>query len=69
MFLDCSVEKIVTCAAIDNSASWCIMEKVGFVRHDKTKMIQYTYLDELTEVYSYELTKEKYLTFNSSKIM
>jgi len=61
MFLDCGVEKIVTCAAIDNPASWHVMEKLGFVRQDKIKMVQYTYLDESTPCYSYELTKEEYL--------
>ena len=61
MFLECEIEQIITGAAICNPASWKIMEKLGFERQEITKMIQYTFLDELTESYSYVLTKEKYL--------
>ena len=64
MFLDCEIEQIITGAAICNPASWKIMEKLGFERQEKTKMIQYTFLDELTEIYSYVMTKEKYLSLN-----
>jgi ribosomal-protein-alanine N-acetyltransferase len=64
MFLECEIEQIVTCAAICNSASWRIMEKLGFERQEKTNMIQYTFIDGLTEDYSYVLTKEKYLSLN-----
>lgn len=64
MFLECEIEQIITGAAICNPASWRIMEKLGFERQDATKMIQYTFLDELTEDYSYVLTKERYLSLN-----
>ncbi len=64
MFLECEIEQIVTGAAICNPSSWRIMEKLGFERQEKNKMIQYTFLDELTEGYSYILTKEKYLSLN-----
>lgn len=64
MFLDCEIEQIITGAAICNLASWKIMEKLGFERQEKTKMIQYTFLDELTEIYSYVMTKERYLSLN-----
>lgn len=64
MFLDCEIEQIITGAAICNPASWKIMEKLGFERQEKTKMIQYTFLDELTEIYSYVMTKERYLSLN-----
>ena len=40
------------------------MEKLGFEKQKNTKMIQYTFLDELTEVYSYVITREKYLSLN-----
>ena len=64
MFLECEIEQIITGAAICNLASWTIMEKLGFERQEKTKMIQYTFLDELTEIYSYVMTKERYLSLN-----
>lgn len=65
MFLECEIESIITGAAICNPASWMIMEKLGFERQEKTKLVQYTFLDELTEDYSYEMTKERYISFNS----
>lgn len=64
MFLECEIEQIITGAAICNPASWRIMEKLGFERQEKTKMIQYTFLDGLTEIYSYVMTKERYLSLN-----
>lgn len=66
MFLECEIEQIITGAAICNPASWRIMEKLGFERQEKTKMIQYTFLDGLTEIYSYVMTKERYLSLNLS---
>lgn len=66
MFLECEIEQIITGAAICNPASWKIMEKLGFERQEKTKIIQYTFLDELTEIYSYVMTKERYLSLNLS---
>ncbi len=62
MFLECDIEEIITGAAICNPASWKIMERLGFERQKQTKMVQYTFLDELTEDYSYVLTREKYLS-------
>lgn len=64
MFLECEIEQIITGAAICNPASWKIMEKLGFKRQKVTKFIQYTFLDELTENYSYIMTKERYLSLN-----
>ena len=60
MFNECEIEAIKTGAAIQNPASWMIMEKFGFVRLNKTKMVEYTYVDEPVEDYQYYLTKEKY---------
>ena len=40
------------------------MEKLGFIRQEKTKMVQYTFLYELTEDYQYIMTKERYLELN-----
>ena len=66
MFLECEIEQIVTSAAICNPASWKIMEKLGFEKQEGTKLVQYTYLDELVENYFYVLTKERYLSLNES---
>ena len=67
MFQKAEIDEIRTGAAIDNPASWKIMEKLDFDRTNQTKMIQYTYLDELTEDYQYILTKEKYLKTMKNK--
>lgn len=60
MFNECGIDEIRTGAAIQNRASWLIMEKFGFVRLDKTKMVEYTYVDEPVEDYQYFITKEMY---------
>ena len=60
MFNECEISEIRTGAAIKNPASWMIMEKFEFVRLDKTKMVEYTYVDEPVEDYQYYLTKEMY---------
>lgn len=67
MFYEVGIEKIETCAAIENPASWKIMEKFGFRRLNKTKLIKYTIQTKKTECYCYEITKEKY-TKSESKI-
>ncbi len=67
MFDEADISEIVTGAAISNPASWMIMEKLGFVRQDRTNMVQYTYLDELVEDYSYAMTKEQWLDFKCKK--
>ena len=46
MFNECKIDEIKTGAAIQNPVSWIIMEKFGFARLDKTKMVEYTYLDD-----------------------
>ena len=66
MFNECEIDEIRTGAAIQNPASWGIMEKFGFERLDKTKMVEYTYLDEPVEDYQYVLTREMYKNKNSS---
>ena len=60
MFVECEIDEIKTGAAIQNPASWKIMEKFGFTRLDNTKMVEYTYVDEPVEVYQYNLTRQKY---------
>ena len=67
MFNECEVEEIQTGAAIQNPGSWRIMEKLGFVRQDKTRLVDYTYLDEPVEDYQYHLTREMYLENNNIK--
>ena len=61
MFEEVEIDSIITGAAIQNPASWKIMEGLGFKRTDKTHMVEYTYLDEPVEDYQYVLTKEMYL--------
>ncbi len=68
MFTQVDIKEIRTGAAIVNPASWTIMEKLGFVRQDKTKMIQYTFLNEPVEDYSYLLTKERWLSLSKERI-
>ena len=65
MFNECEIEEIKTGAAIQNPASWKIMEKYGFEKQNYTKMVEYTYLDEPVEDYQYCLTKEMYLNRNN----
>ncbi len=64
MFNEVDISEIRTGAAIVNPASWRIMDRLGFIRQDKTKMVQYTFLDEPVEDYSYILTKEEWLSLN-----
>lgn len=66
MFYEVKIDKIETSAAIENSASWHIMEKFGFQRLNKTKMVKYTVQTKETECYCYEMTKEEYIKNNST---
>lgn len=63
MFLEVGIDKIETCAAIINSASWRLMEKLGFKRIPKLKKIKYTYLEDEVECFCYELLRDEYLKF------
>lgn len=67
MFTECEIDEIRTGAAIQNPALWMIMEKFGFLRLDKTKMVEYTYADELVEDYQYYLTRQMYLENKNHK--
>ena len=67
MFTECEIDEIRTGAAIQNPASWMIMEKFGFLRLDKTKMVEYTYADEQVEDYQYYLTRQMYLENKNHK--
>lgn len=58
MFKECEIDEIKTCVAINNPASWKILEKLGFERLDGTELIDYTYQDEPIEDYRYHITKE-----------
>ena len=60
MFMKVEIEEIQTGAAIENPASWKVMEKIGFIKQDTTRKNQYTFLDEPTEIYLYKITKEQY---------
>ena len=60
MFEEVQITKIITGAAIDNPASWKIMDKLGYIKLPQTKLVTYTYLDDPVEIYKYEITKEQY---------
>ena len=60
MFEEVEISKIITGAAIDNPASWKIMDRLGYTKLPQTKLVTYTYLDEPVEIYTYEITKEQY---------
>ena len=65
MFKEVQIDKIETCAATDNLASWKIMEKLGFHRTNKIKKVKYTILTEEVDCYCYEITREEYLNLVS----
>ncbi|MDY4858611.1 MAG: GNAT family N-acetyltransferase, partial [Bacilli bacterium] len=65
MFKEIQIDKIETCAATDNLASWKIMEKLGFHRTNKIKKVKYTILTEEVDCYCYEITREEYLNLVS----
>ena len=67
MFNECEIDEIKTGAAIQNPASWKIMEKFGFEKLNETKMVEYTFVDEPVEDYQYYLTKEMYFKNQNSK--
>ena len=67
MFEEVEIDSIITSAAIKNISSWKIMEKLGFKRNNKIKLVQYTFQDNLTENYEYILTKEMYFKKNVEK--
>lgn len=60
MFEEVQITKIITGAAIDNPASWKIMDRLGYQKLPQTKLVTYTYIDEPVEIYTYEITKEQY---------
>ncbi len=37
------------------------MEKLGFCRKKEIKKVQYTFLDELTDIYVYTIDRETFL--------
>lgn len=60
MFEEVEITKIITGAAIDNPASWKIMDRLGYNKLPETKLVTYTYLDDPVEIYTYEITREQY---------
>lgn len=65
MFNEVNITEIKTGAAIDNPASWKLMEKLGFIkRTNKTHLVKYTFIDTPVEAYSYGITKEEYIKHN-----
>lgn len=68
MFMEAEISEIRTGAAIENPASWKIMEKLGFVRNNETKMVQYTYLDYPVEDYTYQISREQWINLKEENI-
>lgn len=61
MFNEVEIEKIKTGAAIENEASWKLMEKLGFIKDKKnTKKLKYTFVDKPVEMYLYNMDREDY---------
>lgn len=65
MFEEVEITKIITGAALDNPASWKIMNRLGYTKLPQTKLVTYTYLDDPVEIYTYEITSSQY--FNRSE--
>ena len=66
MFKEVGINKIETCAAITNPASWRLMEKMNFNKTDKTVKIKYTFLENEEECICYEITRDEYLEYSKS---
>ena len=61
MFLEVGINSIETSAAIVNSNSWMLMEKLGFKRQKETGYVKYTLLDDKIRTYKYKLTRLDFL--------
>lgn len=65
MFKEVQIDKIETCVATDNIASWRVIEKLGFHRTNKIKKVKYTILTEEVDCYCYKITREEYLNLEN----
>lgn len=62
MFNEVEISAIETSSAVCNPASYGLMEKLGFIRrNEQTTKHKYIFVEELTDCYSYGITKEEYL--------
>ena len=61
MFNKVEIRKIETSAAVVNSPSWKIMEKLGFHRTGEIKKCKYTMLPDPVDCYCYEIIREEYI--------
>ena len=66
MFNEVCIDKIETSAAIENPASWKIMERIGFIKTNKIKKVKYTFIPEEVDCYCYEISRENYLINDKS---
>lgn len=64
LFRECEITSIVTSAAIDNPASWKLMEKFGMIRESEPIKVKYTYIKEKVPNYKYSINREQYLKKN-----
>ena len=61
MFNSVNIDSISTRAAIENEASWKLMEKLGFKRIEgNNSFVKYTFLDTPVEAYSYRIDNSLY---------
>ena len=65
LFINVKLSAIKTGAAIINPPSWKIMEHFGFLRSEKTSYVNYTFVAEPVEIYSYSITREEYFKYNN----
>ncbi len=66
MFKEVGIDKIKTCAAITNPASWRLMEKMNFNKTGKTVKIKYTFLENEEKCICYEIKRDEYLEYSKS---
>lgn len=60
MFEEVAITEIRTSAAIENVASWRLMEKLGFIRQKEISKTKYTFLEKEKKCYTYKITKDEY---------
>lgn len=58
MFNEVKIDRIDTSAAIDNPASWKLMDKLGFIKTGTIKKTKYTMLNDEVDCYCYTKTND-----------
>ena len=60
MFSECGLEKIETCVCPKNPNSYRLMEKLGFQKQKKTRMVKYTIQPQEEQCIEYHLTEKDF---------